>query len=50
VEALCQRGFGMDCRIKSGNDERKKENIGGETPTDAMEDLPGLTDPAAPQT
>jgi hypothetical protein len=39
VEALCERSFGMDCRIKSGNDERKnerpKENVGSETPTDA---------------
>jgi hypothetical protein len=35
VEALCKRSFGMDCRIKSGNDEGKNEKIGGETPTDA---------------
>jgi len=40
VEALCERDICMDCRIKSGNDEgkervRTKENIGGETPTDA---------------
>jgi len=25
VEALCQRSFRMDCRIKSGNDEGKNE-------------------------
>jgi hypothetical protein len=24
VEALCKRSFGMDCRIKSGNDEREE--------------------------
>jgi hypothetical protein len=24
VEALCERSFGMDCRIKSGNDEGKE--------------------------
>jgi hypothetical protein len=41
VEAPCRRSFGMDCRIKSGNDERNErerteiKKIGGETPTDA---------------
>jgi hypothetical protein len=41
VEALCQRSFGMDCRIKSGNDKKERtgknerKRFGGETPTDA---------------
>src|ERR1700751_2106505 len=39
----------MDARVKPGHDERKtQENVGSETPTDAIRILPGLTDPAAP--
>jgi hypothetical protein len=35
VEALRKRSFGMDCRIKAGNDERneRKKRVGSETPT-----------------
>jgi hypothetical protein len=51
VEALCQRSFGMDCRIKSGNDEGKerKKKSEAERRQRQISILPNRTGPAAPQ-